>query len=387
MSIGVVGKGPLYILLKKRAAPCTVICTMNTQQKTTYITLGVIALCVTGLITLARFGGGVQVSAEDAAKPSYETDRVRGKKDALVSVIEYADFQCPACAATEPLMEALIEKYKDRVGFIFRHFPLAGHDEAYRASLYAEAAGKQGKFFELGRVLYAKQSEWGDMNVRLDEKIDTYATTVGLNIDQLRADMERPDVRGPIDMGLAYGTALKIPGTPTILVQGVIVTSTPRTVEAFSALLDAALAQAEHGASVRSSAPAYASIAVFANGKRVSLSAIPKNDMADIAFADDAGEVLARRTYGSTLLDVFTAPHGLTDTCVTISGTAYCAKTGGLVELYVNGLRRTGSPAAYVPQAGDSILLSVASPSNAAVIKEVQSVPALPCAFGGQCVE
>ena len=95
---------------------------MKHEQKITYITLSVITVCILGLFALAKFGGKISVTEEAAKNVSYEEDHYRGKKDAAVSIIEYADFQCPSCAATEPLMESLVQKYGDRVAFVFRHY-------------------------------------------------------------------------------------------------------------------------------------------------------------------------------------------------------------------------------------------------------------------------
>lgn len=90
-----------------------------------------------------------------------ETDQVKGKENASVTLIEYADFQCPACASYAPVVEQLEENYGDRVRFVFRHFPLISiHKNAYAASVATEAAGAQGKFWEMHDLLFERQSEW-----------------------------------------------------------------------------------------------------------------------------------------------------------------------------------------------------------------------------------
>src|SRR3989344_8136250 len=94
----------------------------------------------------------VSVTAEDWSK---------GPADASVALVEYSDFQCPACKNAEPLVKALIEKNPD-VKFVYRHFPI--HDQSLDAGKAAEAAGAQGKFWEMHDVLFDKQNDWAGKN-------------------------------------------------------------------------------------------------------------------------------------------------------------------------------------------------------------------------------
>jgi hypothetical protein len=92
-------------------------------------------------------------------------DHEIGSKNAKVTIIEYADYQCPGCGTAAPKAEALAKKYKDHVRLIFRNFPIASsHPNARAAAAVAEAAGLQGKFWEMNELLYANQDAWKNAN-------------------------------------------------------------------------------------------------------------------------------------------------------------------------------------------------------------------------------
>ena len=93
-----------------------------------------------------------------------ESDRVWGSETAKVTLIEYADFQCPACATYYPIVKELKEKYPEDLRVVFRHFPLITiHKNAFPSAIAAEAAQEQGKFWEMHDILFEKQGEWSDL--------------------------------------------------------------------------------------------------------------------------------------------------------------------------------------------------------------------------------
>jgi protein-disulfide isomerase len=90
-----------------------------------------------------------------------QDDWVKGNKDSKVIVVEYSDFQCPACAAYFPMVEQVMDEYKDKVAFVYRHFPLTSiHPHAEPMARAAEAAGKQGKFWEMYELIFKNQNAW-----------------------------------------------------------------------------------------------------------------------------------------------------------------------------------------------------------------------------------
>ena len=143
----------------------------------------------------------------------------RGDANALVTIIEFTDFQCAACGAMYPVMEDVLKSYGNRVRFVVRDFPLTTlHPNAFRAAQAASAANAQGKFWEYIDILFRNQST-------LDaDSLKKYATQLGL--DRKRFDLEfesgkyDADIRRDIEDGEMYG----VEGTPTIFINGVVLT-------------------------------------------------------------------------------------------------------------------------------------------------------------------
>jgi len=162
----------------------------------------------------------------DAAKVITEgpiQDRVYGSADQKVVLIEYGDFQCPGCAGIAPTVTAIREEFKDKLTFVFRHYPLTdAHPNALAASTAAEAAGQQGKFYEMYEKLYQVQSSWSKADPKQrDQLFEQYAALLGLNIDQYKKDLTSKDISDKINRDRS--TARKsfgIDGTPTFILNG-----------------------------------------------------------------------------------------------------------------------------------------------------------------------
>lgn len=149
-------------------------------------------------------------------------DRIFGNKDAKVVIIEYGDFQCPGCGDAAPVLRAVSEKYKDDVAFIFRNFPLTSiHPNAMTAAAAAEAAGLQGKYWEMHHNLYELQNDWSSLSGQ--NRLDTfvgYAEGLGLNKEQFLKDIDSKNVAAKIKFDRALGTKAGVTGTPSIFVNG-----------------------------------------------------------------------------------------------------------------------------------------------------------------------
>jgi protein-disulfide isomerase len=148
------------------------------------------------------------------------TDHVRGAKDGKVTLIEFGDFQCPACGAFEPVVRQVLADNKDTLKIVYKHFPLTQiHRNALPAAKATEAASLQGKFWEMHDILYDKQEEWsGALNSR--DYFLTYATTIGLDTKKFLADYDNPSVEEKILAEFREGVKLGIQGTPTFFVNG-----------------------------------------------------------------------------------------------------------------------------------------------------------------------
>jgi protein-disulfide isomerase len=195
---------------------------MNKQTK---IILGVVLVLALGAVAFSYLrapsstdtAGGAQVNTNLPAVT--DADWQKKAEGSTVTIVEYADFQCPACAAYNPLVNRLKETYQGRVTFVFRHFPLGMHINAVPASLAAEAAGAQGKFFEMSDKLFAGQAEWSESKAP-NEIFTRYATELGLNIDQFTADIARDDLKQKIADSYKGGIRAKVTGTPTFFING-----------------------------------------------------------------------------------------------------------------------------------------------------------------------
>ena len=149
------------------------------------------------------------------------SDWVRGNANSSVSIIEYGDFQCPACAQYHPIVKLLEQEFGKDIAFSFRHFPLAQvHPNAKAAAQAAEAAGAQGKFWDMHDMLFERQTEWAPKPSPTGTFV-SYAKEVGINTDQFEKDMDRDDLEQKIDSHYQTGIASGVNSTPTFFLNGV----------------------------------------------------------------------------------------------------------------------------------------------------------------------
>jgi protein-disulfide isomerase len=149
-------------------------------------------------------------------------DHVKGKEAGKVRIVEYGDFQCPSCGGAYPNVKTLMEEYGDRVSLVFRNFPLTSiHPNARAASASAEAAGLQGKFWEMHDLLYANQNSWSnlDANQRTEAFVD-FANRLGLDTAQFKTDLSNADVNKKISFDMSLGKAKGASATPTFYLNG-----------------------------------------------------------------------------------------------------------------------------------------------------------------------
>jgi protein-disulfide isomerase len=219
-----------------------------------------VAVCVVLLGGLIYIAGKdkVNVDTVDVGKIQVASaqsgdigDHVFGKADSKVVLIEYGDFQCPGCSAAHPNIKAVTETYKDHIAFVFRNFPLASlHPNARAAAAAAEAAGLQGKYWEMHNMLYENQSSWKDLDAT--ERTDFfagYAKDLGLDETQFTTDIVSSKVNQKISFDQALGKKANVNATPTILLDGKAIDQTTwqdktKLAEAFVAALK------EHGVTV-----------------------------------------------------------------------------------------------------------------------------------------
>lgn len=135
---------------------------------------------------------------------------------ASLTIVEFSDFQCPACRAAQPTVKQALAKYQDKINFVYRHFPLAQHKNAELAAQAAEAAGEQGKFWELHDKLFAAQDEWSELaGGKAAEKFAQYASELGLNTNQFKSALDTKKYAQKVKDDLNDGLKLGVSSTPT----------------------------------------------------------------------------------------------------------------------------------------------------------------------------
>lgn len=177
-------------------------------------------------------------SGSSSAQPS-EHKQGAGKKG--VTLIEYGDLQCPACKSYYPLVKQVQQAYGDDITFQFRNYPLTQiHPHAFEAARAAEAAGKQGKFFEMHDLMYENQDTWTQAP-DVEAVFETYAQQLGLNIDQFKSDVASEAVADTINADIKAGQAAGADATPTFVLDGKKINN-PGDLAGFKQLIDAEIA-------------------------------------------------------------------------------------------------------------------------------------------------
>jgi protein-disulfide isomerase len=149
-----------------------------------------------------------------------DNDHLRGVESNPVSIVVYADFQCPACATEHDTMTQIWPDLRDKAHLIFRHFPVtAAHPHSWTASLYAEAAGKQNRFWEMHDFLFATQSIWAALP-NVEDEFDSYALELNLDLEQLKADIESDEVIQKVRNDQRGGNASGVRSTPAVFING-----------------------------------------------------------------------------------------------------------------------------------------------------------------------
>lgn len=171
-------------------------------------------------------------------------DWVKGNTNASVVLIEYLDFECEACGAYYPVTKRLAEEFGDKVKFVNRYFPLPGHKNSMTSALAAEAAGRQGKYWEMHNILFENQKEWGEKQSANPKIFEDYARQIGLDMDRYSKDIKLPELKERITRDRSAGQKLNIASTPTFFLNGEKINN-PRGYQDFKALLQAAVFEAD----------------------------------------------------------------------------------------------------------------------------------------------
>ncbi len=175
-------------------------------------------------------------------QPISASDWINGEMSAEVVIIEYSDFECPACASYFPILKDLKEKFGSQIAVVYRHFPLTQiHRNAELASLASEAAGRQGKFWEMHDLLFENQKNWS-ANFGAKEIFIGYAQQLQLDEEQFINDLDAKDLQDKVSASYREGVSIGITGTPTFFLNGEKI-SNPRGYEEFERVVSEKLNQ------------------------------------------------------------------------------------------------------------------------------------------------
>ena len=234
--------------------------TGQANKATIWFIVGFIVLVTAGAIIAGAYSSGTASSSNSNTASSTfvattvpaitSADWTEGNPNAKVSLVEYGDFECPACGEYSPIVQQLVQNYSSTVRFVFRNFPLYSiHPFAGISAQAAEAAGLEGgvaKYWAMNDLLYSKQSAWSVNSALtpqqvLSQYLDGYAQSIGLDVNTFNNDINATSVAQKIQTDVDSGTAAQIDHTPTFFVNLKQIPN-PTSLADFESVLNAAIA-------------------------------------------------------------------------------------------------------------------------------------------------
>jgi protein-disulfide isomerase len=186
---------------------------MNKLQSTLVIVLVLVGFIAGTKIFLAP--KKTEINSQEA--------RAEGNPQARVKIVEFIDFQCPACAYGMKYLRTFVDRHPNDIYLQMRYFPLTNmHHHAMISALYSECAARQGKFWALDDLMMAQQSQWAQL-ISPEPVFKAMASQVGMNIDQLNTCLASDDARKVINNEKSLGQSLGISSTPTYFINNKMV--------------------------------------------------------------------------------------------------------------------------------------------------------------------
>lgn len=195
---------------------------MNTDTKL-FLGIGVITIIMIAVASIffTRPKQPVKLSGTTVDKHILirEDSHTQSTSSAKLTLVEFADFQCPSCGTAHPMIKKLLSDYPGKLNYIFRHFPLPQHDNGVVAAIASEAASEQGKFWEMHGALFENQSEWSD-EANPNKLFEGYAKELGLDVGKFKKAVADKSHKDKIDRDTADGKSLGVNSTPTFFLNG-----------------------------------------------------------------------------------------------------------------------------------------------------------------------
>ena len=197
------------------------------------IIVAIIALMVFGV----RSGNNAALFEVGAVN---KLDNFKGEASSTAIIIEYSDFECPACRTYYMVMRQMMAEFGSKAVFVYRYFPLTEiHANAQLAAQAVQAAAKQGKFWEMHDLLFEKQNEWASA-ADPAPLFDSYASLIGISASQFQSDYTSKDVISFVKSQRNNALGLELQGTPTFFVNGKKIEN-PKSVEEFRTIIKDAI--------------------------------------------------------------------------------------------------------------------------------------------------
>lgn len=196
----------------------------NRQQLIILAALAIAVVAVMALVIALTPSPNAPANNAAQADPALlvrEDSITRGPADARVTLVEFLDFECEACRAAYPMVEEILAEYEGRIRYVVRYF--SNHNNSVLAVAAAEAAGEQGRYWDMVGALFANQPQWGELATPQTETFISYAAQLGLDVDQFTASLQNPAYQQKAARDQADTQALGLRGTPTFFVNGQLV--------------------------------------------------------------------------------------------------------------------------------------------------------------------
>ena len=325
-----------------------------------------------------------------------ESEPSKGVEDAKVTLIEYADFQCPACKSYKPLVEQLQKQFPDQLEVVFRDFPLTQiHQNAMVAAQAAEAARLQGEFWTMHDKLFENQNEWKSLPDPKNQFV-TYAEEIGLDTEQFEQDYDSSKVKDEVRSDLSSANDLNLQGTPSFILNGKVIRPLPQSGQAFAKLIEQEINNKKLDKNNEESKAVHkhADLAIYVNGRKVNLDADKYQSTEDdhkheyLHFHDNNGDVIHQHKKGKTIGEFFNSiGMKFTDECLQLeTGQEYCNTENRSLKFFVNGERKT-SYGDYEFSDLDRILISFGPKVDSNIKWQLKQVSDRACIFSGKCPE